>query len=74
MCGRPLEFKFKFAKSDVGSNAVMCPASIFTAPWPLAQMGSANSIQTVARHMTAVEFCGFCCSSVRPMIIFCYVF
>ncbi|MHB1302363.1 MAG: ATP-binding cassette domain-containing protein [Acidiphilium sp.] len=34
-------------------------------------MGSANSIQTQLRHMNAGDSNGFCCSSVRPIIISC---
>jgi hypothetical protein len=59
MCGRPVGFKGKFAKFGGGSTAVMCPASIFAARWPPAQMGSANDIQTLFRHLTAGVQIGF---------------
>jgi hypothetical protein len=53
-----------------GSNAVMCPA--FDArPGPLAQMGSANDIQTTGRLVTATGINGLCRSSVRPIAISC---
>jgi hypothetical protein len=57
-----------FVRYGLGSNAVMCPA--FDArPSPLAQMGSANDIQTAGRHIVATGISGFCRSSVRPIAI-----
>ena len=48
-----------------------CVRPVDAASWPLAQMGSASNIQTTARLVIAIGINGFCCSSVRPIIIFC---
>jgi hypothetical protein len=53
-----------------GSNAVMCPA-FDAGAFPLAQMGSANDIQTRLRLGSATGINGLCRSSVRPIAISC---
>jgi hypothetical protein len=47
-------FKGDVTRFGGGTNAVMCPA-FFAASWPLAQMGSANGIQTILRHRCASD-------------------
>ena len=49
-----------------------CVRPVYAASWPLAQMGSANDIQTHLRRTFASGAHGFCRSSVRPIVISCY--
>jgi hypothetical protein len=70
MCGRPVGFKKVSQDTGFGSNAVMCPA-FDAGSFPLAQMGSANDIQTTARLIMATGISGLCRSSVRPIAISC---
>ena len=49
MRGRPVEFKC-YLQGLMAARKRSCVRPVYAATWPLAQMGSANDIQTRQRH------------------------